>query len=656
MLISHKKKFIFVHIYKTAGDSVRDVFLPYARLVDKIVYHYPLTKLITVKFIRAAGWEDDGYKQFVGFYKHSTASEIRDKLNKSIFENYYKFAFVRNPFDWLISLYFYIRQSKTHGYNKLIEDLDFKDFIKWYISENGLKQTDFLIDPGKGTLLVDYVGRFENLYHDVAYIVKTLSLPSSFNLPYNNPSFLRTYRNYKNYYDQSTISLVKDFFRKDFQLLGYNLEGFDETFHIISHWKHAEENQMAGYSGINVRSASGVFAKIERMGWTGIAFVNTTGTTVHVTLNAKDNDGSILTTTEITLEAYEKRMGYAETFFEEDIGFATFISYSATAPVVSFQLNGSSDQKMLDVLPGLGTSANTLYFLHVDSDGYRESEVCIVNTDPTKNMTGVLTAYSDTGEIVSILEQIVIGPQGRRQIIIGQEFSIPKDIGYLVFKASQNSAVGYTKFYVFGQYRVALPAVVRINTGDIFVPHIACNAKWWTEISLVNTSALKKKLTIEFNTGQSYTFHMRPSEQCSFTIREIFGGKPQPNIQSAVIRNGNGVVGLELFGSGNLISGILLKNETDFNLFYPHIPSDMTWWTGIVAYNPNDISSTVMVTAFGADGTLIDTQTVTIGSKEKYIGTASMLGLPINTSWLYVESNLPISGFELFISNKLNVL
>ena len=45
-------------------------------------------------------------KQFTGFHKHAKAIDIKKKIGKQ-YSNFFKFCFVRNPYDHLVSLYFY---------------------------------------------------------------------------------------------------------------------------------------------------------------------------------------------------------------------------------------------------------------------------------------------------------------------------------------------------------------------------------------------------------------------------------------------------------------------------------------------------------------------------------------------------------------------
>ena len=88
-MINHKHKFIFIHIPKTAGESIEVTFqakgeLKYWASFDH-TNHEPL--------------------------QHLTANEIKKRLGKSEYNKYYKFSFVRNPFSRCVSEYFWWRQK-----------------------------------------------------------------------------------------------------------------------------------------------------------------------------------------------------------------------------------------------------------------------------------------------------------------------------------------------------------------------------------------------------------------------------------------------------------------------------------------------------------------------------------------------------------------
>ena len=115
--------------------------------------------------------------------------------------------------------------------------------------------------------------------------------------------------------------------------------------------------QLAGYTSCNIDQRSGIFPKLEKSGWTGIAFVNV-GEAATVYLNAYNNDGQLVASTEtLELVANEKKVAVVEELFSGDISSATYITFDSESPIVGFQLNASSDGMLLDALPGLPKSA-----------------------------------------------------------------------------------------------------------------------------------------------------------------------------------------------------------------------------------------------------------------------------------------------------------
>jgi hypothetical protein len=313
--------------------------------------------------------------------------------------------------------------------------------------------------------------------------------------------------------------------------------------------------------------------------------------------------------------------------------------------------------------PGRSTAMpdfREIYFPHVASDGIWKTEIGIINTDSEQSLRGVLQAFSDSGQPVDS-KSVALVPKGRIEVIVDDEFFSPSEIGYIIFKSDSGNSCGYLKFYVEGKYRVAIPAASEINSGDIYISHIASDPNWITGISILNTTSSSKNLSIEFDNGTAQIKTIAANEHQAFTIRGLFGGKPQPDIKSGVIKNGNGIVGLEIFGSTetsglNYLSGILLKDETTTNIYYPHIASNSTWGTGVVAYNPSATSCDLTITPYSSDGTSLSPQTLTLSGQEKYIGTMEDLSLPNGTAWFSIEASSPITGLEMFSTKDGNQL
>ena len=107
MIISDKKKFIFIHIYKTGGTSIR-------RCLEKYDSSYNFFHFIKSKFT------ENSVLRPTLTHKHSDAKTIRKTIGAEIYDNYFSFCFVRNPWEWQVSLYnFILRSKRNHHHNKI---------------------------------------------------------------------------------------------------------------------------------------------------------------------------------------------------------------------------------------------------------------------------------------------------------------------------------------------------------------------------------------------------------------------------------------------------------------------------------------------------------------------------------------------------------
>jgi hypothetical protein len=313
---------------------------------------------------------------------------------------------------------------------------------------------------------------------------------------------------------------------------------------------------------------------------------------------------------------------------------------------------------------GQAESRPVLYFPHIDTNSPWHTEIAVINTGSDQSLSGKLKAYSNAGQLLEAIT-INLDPHARREVTVSNEFSNSTAIGYITFEATSNTIQGYTKFYVEGTYRAAVPAVKKINISDIiYVPHIDSSAEWWTSLSLLNTTSSEKTITIIFNTGETKEKTLPAKGHKAFTMKSLFENQPRPDIKSAIITDATGIVGFELFGSTGSIQkhylgGILLEDATASTIYYPHIDSQYfdpisNWWTGIVAYNPWDFTTIIKIIPYSYTGDVLETQKLSINPGEKYIGEARDLSLPSGTAWIKIESTNPITGFELFgtVNNK----
>ena len=207
MLINDKHNYVFVHVYKVAGQSVKLAlrrhdfrYLPGIRT--------PLAKLVELP---------QAYT-FRSLEAHSTAAQIRDYLGQEKWDSMFSFSFVRNPWDWQVSLYHFIQTNKFNYQRRMISEMTFDEYIRWRVDEDRQLQKDFLVDR-HGNLLVDFVGKLEHLRRDFGTVCERIGL--DLELPHENASEHATWRSY---YTDETAALVADAFREDIDAFGYSFE------------------------------------------------------------------------------------------------------------------------------------------------------------------------------------------------------------------------------------------------------------------------------------------------------------------------------------------------------------------------------------------------------------------------------------------------
>lgn len=189
-----RHKCIFIHIPKTAGKSIS----------------YSL------------------FNQWVG---HLDILKFQLIFPKPQFDSYYKFAFVRNPYDRLVSAFYFVKGKEwEEGHNWAEANLsrysDFESFVKgWVTKKNVLTRKPFepqhrFICDTHGNILVDFVGRFERLEQDFALVADKLQIKVE--LQHRNPSKHRL-GDYRDYYTAETKRIVAEVYERDFNVLGYEM-------------------------------------------------------------------------------------------------------------------------------------------------------------------------------------------------------------------------------------------------------------------------------------------------------------------------------------------------------------------------------------------------------------------------------------------------
>jgi hypothetical protein len=198
-MISLQKRFLFVHIPKTAGNSIQTILRHYSE--DEITSSRP-----SQDGIERFGVRNANYK----IKKHSTLAEYRAALGEEQFRRLYKFACVRNPWDRLISYFFTPGQQRVewdrHAFKKFVsKTLSVADYLRLEEAE---------VDPFGN---VNRVMRFENLAEDFQTVCSELNIPSA-----PLPQYNRSQReHFSKYYDLELRALVERRFALEIERFGY---------------------------------------------------------------------------------------------------------------------------------------------------------------------------------------------------------------------------------------------------------------------------------------------------------------------------------------------------------------------------------------------------------------------------------------------------
>lgn len=228
-MISDKHKFIFIHPPKCGGTYITNHLLPfsedYARPDD--AKHGK-----TADSIRVRRPDDAMHNHFGMTYMHAGAHELCNYLGKKKFKEYYSFACVRNPFERLISVYFWGtggRFDKKVFFNDVSPPYDPANTSVWWRYN---KRTDrhypsstvpldyFLLDLD-GEMLVDYVFDISNMKEGLEHVSKKIGIKPSFEERKHNTS---SHTHYSHYYDQEMIDYISETYKWEIDTFNYTFD------------------------------------------------------------------------------------------------------------------------------------------------------------------------------------------------------------------------------------------------------------------------------------------------------------------------------------------------------------------------------------------------------------------------------------------------
>lgn len=154
---------------------------------------------------------------------HATAQEIRAHISGDQWGKAFKFAYVRNPWDKVVSHFHYRVQTNQTGLSE--GNISFNEWVKRTYGNKDpafydkprffMPQLDWISDKS-GSLIVDHVGRYENLDQDFSDVCRILEIDKK--LPHVRRS---SHKHYRDYYSDEAKEIIHNWFMKDIEMFGY---------------------------------------------------------------------------------------------------------------------------------------------------------------------------------------------------------------------------------------------------------------------------------------------------------------------------------------------------------------------------------------------------------------------------------------------------
>ena len=248
MIVSHKWRFIFVHCRKVAGSSMKvalasalgqdDIIIgSLNEIIESGIGINKATKrtLIKPKAIVSASlallvgrsWSESVNIGVKSYYRnrlslnppHPTAKEA-SKYFAYEWKNYFRFAFVRNPYERVVSDYLW--RMRITG-----SKISFLDYLNLLASKNHMTgiihpmaTNNFEMISIDGSIDIDFVGRYEKLEEDFLTVTDRIGLR---NLRLGHRQKVNPQKeDYGVFYGKQEIEVVSELFSDEISAFGYN--------------------------------------------------------------------------------------------------------------------------------------------------------------------------------------------------------------------------------------------------------------------------------------------------------------------------------------------------------------------------------------------------------------------------------------------------
>jgi len=225
VLVSHSHGFIYFKTKKTASTSTEIFFEPYCVADPLHRVEHSTRQLVSNAGI--VGSRRNGILEGDSFYNHMPAVALREFIGQRKFNSYLKICNVRNPFDKMVSRFWWIlsKRGTVGDYMHLSFD-DIRKRFNLYIAQSGAGLLDndrssYFID---GNSAADRYIRFEHLSEDIESTCSSLDIPyKSSSVGWYNNVIRHTNEPISAFYDDASKEKVERIFSWDIRMFGYKL-------------------------------------------------------------------------------------------------------------------------------------------------------------------------------------------------------------------------------------------------------------------------------------------------------------------------------------------------------------------------------------------------------------------------------------------------